>query len=185
MIPTQGTPFSRVEGEYIDLSVMKILGLILFALVALSVGVWIIWAWWAGDVWGSLSFTPGGAFLGAFFAVTGLLGTPTFIFMLFNGPRLILGKDCLQEATVRGRVLFQIPYRNIARMELFHTKDKKFIGIDLHDPKDPETLLNYAAWGKKVTGWHYTIVTAAWQVPLEQIHDRLQTRLEGHYSERR
>jgi hypothetical protein len=75
-------------------------------------------------------------------------------------------------------VLAQIPYRNIAKVELVRENGSdKFIGIDLADLNDPETFCPNADISKKYADWHYRVTTPTRAMPLERILERLRHAL--------
>jgi hypothetical protein len=117
-------------------------------------------------------------------AVLGLLGALFLSLMFLIRQRLILGEACFQHATDKGRIFAQIPYRNIARMELGQEEAGKFIGIDLRDTQDPDTLSKEAEKKKQSSGWHFKIDSLSWRIPMDEIYSRIKSRVEATQSER-
>jgi hypothetical protein len=179
MSVVQDKRFEPVEGDVVETSLLKTLGTLVMFILFIPVGAWAAWAWWTEASLLGYKFTPIVGLGGVLFALLGLVGVPATIALMFRKPRLIVGEDRLQHVTKQGRVLTQIPYRNIERVELTRGPEKeKFIGIDLKDPSDPETLNTDSEKTKRWTGWHHRITKSGWLLPLEQIHDLLQRRLE-------
>src|SRR5262245_35801790 len=91
--------------------------------------------------------------------------------------RLILGSDRLQFVTRRGRVLTQIPYRNIGAAKLVDARAArevvvKRIEIDLRDPDDPDTFVGRGPIYRKDSGCDCYCARA------EELHERLQAHLQ-------
>jgi hypothetical protein len=96
---------------------------------------------------------------------------------LFRRGRLILGADRLQYVVGRRQVVVQIPFHNIAKVELVQgARKEKYIGIDLADLEDPDTWCPNAEFFKKwkVLSWHYQISASSFAMPLDQIFERLR-----------
>lgn len=183
MNQAQNRDFRPIEGEIIGQSVLKLVGLFVFSLLALPAGIWAVWVWWTGATLLGYSLNWWGAALGAVFVLIGLFGMPTFLLSIFRRQCLILGEDRLQLATEKGSVFTQIPYRNIARMELIREDTGKYIGIDLHDTEDADTLNKDAGTTKKWSGWHYKLGDDSWTMPIEEIHARLKSRVQCKQAE--
>jgi hypothetical protein len=172
-----------IEGKIIRDSLLKLLGWILFGLVILiPAGGGLVWAWWTEASFAGHKITWYGAILGAVGFLVGILIVPVGVFSVFRRSRLILGEDCFQYVVGNRKVTAQIPYKNIARMELIQNQGgdslvTDFIGIDLHDVNDPKTFCPTSETAKGSWGWHYRLTDAPWVMPLAQIHDRLRKRL--------
>ena len=175
---SQATNLEPIEGETIHEPLVKAFGILLFSLFVLSAGVLLIWAWWTEVFVGNRFATPSQvAFFGAVLLLAGPLGIYLFLLSLFRPGRLILGGDRLQYVVGRRRVVVQIPFHNIAKVELVQEAGKReYIGIELADPKDPDTWCPNAQLFKKWRGlsWHYVISTSSPAMPLGQIHERLR-----------
>jgi hypothetical protein len=167
-----------VEGETIQDSPLKTLSLCLLAIFVLApVGGGVVWAWWTGYSFLDRQIAWYGAFLGAVFVLGGIMAVPVSVLCFFRRNQLILGKECLQ--IVRGgTVTIQIPYQNIARIEMAEAEVYgKFIGIDLREPKESGTVCPGAEATKNGFGWHYALSDESWTVPLGTIHERIVKRL--------
>ena len=93
-----------------------------------------------------------------------------------------MARDRFQTVVGQEKVVEQIPFKNIARMELIKNPEgrdfvKNFIGIVLANVEDPETLCPTPEKIMELHGWHYRLTDDMWRMPLEQIYDRLQKRL--------
>lgn len=171
-------PLDVVEGEIIGESIVKLLGILLISILCIPAGAGIVWAWWTEASLLGRRFTIIAALFGLAMLGGGLLGIATFFLSLWLWERLVLGKDCFQRATKKGRVVGQIPYRNIAQMEFVSEPGKeKYIGIDLKDLNDPDTFNAGDAASKSSSGWHYRISAESWSMPLQQIYEHLRQRL--------
>jgi hypothetical protein len=176
--------FQPVEGEIIDQSAIKLLGVFFFAVLFHVLGDFVVWAWWTEASLLGFSITWWGGCIGALAAALGLVGVLFLPLMVLIRQRLILGEDYLQHATDKGRILAQIPYRNVARMELSQEEAGKFIGIDLRDTQDADTLNKEAEKKKQLSGWHYKIDSLSWRIAMEEIYRRLNSRVQAKQSER-
>ena len=167
-----------VEGDIIETSAAKALGALATSVLTIPLGAGLAWIGFIGELAaGPMGFKLG--LLGAFAVPVGFAGVPVSVLALLRRCRLILGEDRLQLVTKQGRVLTQIPYRNIDRVELVLAPPKvKCVGINLKDLGDSETLNAGSEEAKRQTGWHYRITKSNWLLPLQQIHERLQRRLE-------
>lgn len=170
--------FRPVQGETIGTSAGKLLGGLLIALVFVPLGAWLTWAWWTEASWLGLQLTSAAGLGGVAVLLMGLVGVPACILLLFVQGRLVLGDDRLQYVTRQGRVVTQVPYHNIQRMELTGAPDDRFIGIDLKDLADPETLNVGGESLKSYVGWHYQITQSGWLVPLEEVYQQFQQRIK-------
>ncbi|HTU17415.1 MAG TPA: DUF6585 family protein [Gemmataceae bacterium] len=145
---------------------------VLVYLMVFVFGCFAVLAWWSG----SLDFNE----LVLFTLAAPLLVLArvfTAIIRLRRREELILGKDCLRCATTKGQTLIQIPYKNIAVLELVSKPGQEpYIGIDLQDPNDPSTFHAGDESAKNKFGWHYRI-TDEWSMPVPQIYERLRKRL--------
>lgn len=175
----------RIEGEIVRDSPLKTLGLCLMAIFLLApLGVGLVWAWWTGFSFLDRQVSWYGAVIGAVLVLGGILAVPVAVLCFFRRNQLILGEQYLQ--LVRGEnVTIQIPYRNVAQIELDEAEVKgKYIGIDLFDLNESGTLCPGAEITKKGFGWHYTLTDESWTVPLNEIHERIRNRLPSHPSNR-
>jgi hypothetical protein len=172
--------FQPVDGDIIGQSSVRKLWLIGVCLLLIPVGGVIAWAWWTEFTLGEKRLNAYAGSVGVFMFVAGIVGVPVGILTLFMRTRLIFGQDRLQRVQGEKRVTLQIPYKNIARMQ--QDTDEvigKFIGIDLHDPDDPETLNVGTDKTRELLGWHYRLVDDSWAIPLEEIRARLGSRING------
>jgi hypothetical protein len=176
MIQSEDKTFQTVAGERIDQSSQKIFGLLLLSLLIFPLGDLVVWAWWTEASLLNIGISWWGACLGAFLALCGLVGVPSFLIALFRKHCIILASNCLQYATDKGHVLVQIPYRNIARMELIEEDAGKFSGIDQRDAEDKDTLNPKASETKKWSQWHFRNSDDSWKVSVDEIYSRLKSR---------
>jgi hypothetical protein len=168
-----------VEGEEIHLSLGMILKIMVFMLVLLVLGGLLIWAWWTEFNILGKRINSAGAFVGGLGFIMGIVFLPLLTIALFSNTRFVIGADRLQQVSAKGLVTLQIPYRNIAQIELVSEPDKKpFIGIDLEDVEDPETRCRDYASTKKSAGWHYKIVGVAWKLPIEEVYEHILARYQ-------
>ena len=172
-----------VEGEIVRDSPLKTLALCLLAIFVLApIGAGLVWAWWTGASLLKWQVTWYGALIGAVLVAGGLLAVPVSFLCFIRRNRLIIGKTCLQVVRVE-KVTIQIPYKNITRIGLGQADViGKYVGIDLRDPNDAETLCPGAATRKDGFGWHYTLSDESWTVPLTHIHDLIKTCMASHSS---
>jgi hypothetical protein len=175
----QANNLEPIEGETIHEPLARLFGLLLFSILLVPVGLLLLWAgWWTDLFVGNRLAAPSlVALFGAVLLLGGTLGTPLGLLWLLRRGRLLLGTDRLQYVVGRRRVVVQIPFHNIAKVELVQEAGKeKYIGIDLADPKDPDTWCPNAEFFKKwrVSSWHYQISIASLAMPLEQIYERLR-----------
>src|SRR5215831_18482952 len=178
MSASQDRTFEPVEGEVIHDSLLKILGTILFMIFLIPLGGSLVWAWWTGAVLLDRRISWYGALLGAIGFLAGIVLVPFMIIGMFRRSRLIFGSECLQFVNGEKTVRFQVPYANIARMQLVTEQNGKFIGIDLHDTRDPKTLVDNPEAVKKASGWHYKLADTHWAEPIGKICDRLEEHLQ-------
>jgi hypothetical protein len=115
--------------------------------------------------------------------VLGIFIIPMMIRNMFRRSRLIFGKDCFQCVVGEGMVTHQFPYSNIARIEHVHKPNENFIGIDLREITDPNTLNPRPEATKAFGGWHYRLTSDTWVEPLDKIHDRIRKRIPKDYPE--
>jgi hypothetical protein len=173
----QAKKLEPIEGEEIHDSLLIQLGLLLFAIVLIFGDGFTAWAWWTEASFLGHVFTAKAGVLSAVLCSVGIVCVPLFIMAMLAGHRLILGTDCLQEVFGKSRVTAQVPYRNVAKMELIQNpKGESFIGIDLLDPDDAATYCG-AQTNKSHYGWHYVLKKGALKMPLQQVYDHLM----AHY----
>ena len=177
MPESQGRVFEPVEGEVIPDSVWRILGTILFMIVLGLVGAGLVWAWWTDATLLDRRISGYGATLGAVGALIGIVGVQFMILGMFRRSRLIFGSECFQLVNGEKAVRFQVPYANIAGLHLVNESTGKFIGIDLHDARDPQTLVDSPEAVKKASGWHFKLADTHWSEPMAKICDRLEEHL--------
>ena len=171
--------FEPVEGKVIHDSLLRILGTILFMIVLIPVGAALVWAWWTGASLLGRGISGFGASLGALVFLIGVVMVPLMILGMFRRSRLVFGSECFQLVNGEKAVRFQVPYSNIARMQLVNESHGKFIGIDLHDPQDPKTLVDGPEAVKKASGWHFKLADTHWAEPMAKICDRLEEHLQS------
>jgi hypothetical protein len=172
--------FHPVEGEIVRDRPLKTLGFCLLTIFVLApAGAGLVWAWWTELSLGDRRISWYGAVIGAGLVLGGILAIPLSVLCFIRRQRLIFGKDCFQN--VRGeKVTIQIPYANIARVEMDEAEfTGKFVGIDLHDPNDSQTLCPGAMITKNGFGWHYKITDDSWTMPLTQIRSQIIKRLQS------
>jgi hypothetical protein len=168
-----------VAGEEVEDSILAILKLILFMLVLLPVGGFLVCAWWTElDIVGRRINMAGGI-LGAIGFLSSVVLVPLLALSLFFKNRLIIGADRLQQVHGKGRVSLQIPYANISKIELVNKPgEDPFIGIDLKDVDDPETYCRGFATVKKLEGWHYRYGNTTAKLPVQQVYDHVLARYQ-------
>jgi hypothetical protein len=166
-----------IEGEVVHDSLFRIFKLFLLALVLIPVGGALVWAWWTDFALGDRRVSWWGAGLGAFLFLAGILGVPVSIVMAFLRTRLIIGQRCFQVVVGKERVTHQLPYKNIARFEFIQDPNGNFIGIDLDDIQDADTLNPDSETNKKWSGWHYKLTDENWSEPMPKIYERIAKRL--------
>jgi hypothetical protein len=171
--------FIPVEGETIPDSTLRKLGLLamdtffLIPFCGLSV-----WARWNNIVFLNKQITWGWGVVALVFLIAGILVWPILVYSLFQRKRLIFGTDLLQILNGQ-KVEQQIPYRNIARLEMAKYKDKgECIFIDLLNLEDPETLFRGSVAYKRMTGWHYIFERDSWKLPIPAIYASLSRHLK-------
>jgi hypothetical protein len=176
---SQANGLEPIEGETIHEPLPRLFGLLAFSLLLVLVGVLLLWAAWWTEFFVENRFAEPEqvALFGAVLLLGGALGTPLCLLWLWRRGRLILSTDRLQYVVGRRRVVVQIPFHNIAKVELVgDTGKERFIGIDLANLKDPDTWCPHAKLVKqlRVLSWHYQISTSNQAMPLEQIVERLR-----------
>lgn len=174
---------AMVEGEIIRDSPLKMAAsMVGAAVVGVPLGGALVWAWWINLDLGGRQISWYGALIGAgLFAVGAfcLLAAP---FVFFMREQLVLGKDCFQIVGGKDKVTHQFPYRNIARLEVFRNHSgpdfvTDFIGIELVNPEDAQTLCTAWKTNHELYGWHYRLAEGSWADPLEKIRDRIAKRV--------
>ena len=129
-----GDTLQPVEGEVIPVSrgsYRKFAGI---SVASVLVGFGLIVLYFTGDR-GIASLL-----VGLFFAVIGLALLPVFVMGMFSNKRLVIGRDRIQVVKGEGNVVGQIPYDNVARVELLKEEQFEAVGIDLQDPNRPDTV---------------------------------------------
>lgn len=172
-----------VEGEIVRDSPLKTLALCLLAIFVLApLGAAMVWAWWVEASFVNKQISWYGALIGVVLVLGGICAVPVSVFAFFRRNQLIFGKDFLQ--LVRGeKVAVQIPYQNIAQVGLDDAEVKgKFLGIDLRDLNESQTLCPVPEITKNSFGWHYTLDDESWTVPLAKIHEEIVRRLPPNSS---
>ena len=173
-----------VSGRVVSISGSKLLVCIALLCLAFILGVVNIWAWWTETdlplpLFGGRNRNVA-AITGAFMVVIAALFLPIAIFYSFAREKLILGSDRLQ-IVYSDKVSAQIPYRNIARIAIADDEGVAFLGIDLKDPDDADTLVE--AWDfkeqKKDSGWHYRL-TDFYRLRLDEIESLLHAHIDAH-----
>jgi hypothetical protein len=155
------------------------IGTILFMILLVPIGAGLFWAWWTEATLLDRRISALGGIFGAVGCLIGALGAPIMILGLFRRSRLILGRECFQLVNGERSVRFQVPYANIARMEFVQESDTKYIGIDLRDVRDPNTLVDSPESVKKLSGWHFKLADTHWAEPLAKICDRIEEHLQS------
>lgn len=181
-----GTPenaqFQPVDGRIIRDSLIIMLGTTVACLfVAAPLGSFVAWSWWQkwalGDRWASWY----GVLIWAIFAVLGILGGFASLVCMFRRERLVLGEECLQSVIGGKRVAVQIPYSNIAKIELIRNREgwfaEDFIGIVLADIKDTSTLCPAAEANVQSVGWRHKIPKGFRPMPLEQLYELIRKQI--------
>jgi hypothetical protein len=104
------------DGQVIKLSSTSFLAALAVGLSAALLGGYGLWAWWT-ELPSALSPLVAAVlfFVGLSFALLGLFG-------LYMRSKIIIGFDRLQSICA-GKVFLQIPYKNIASMELCDIKE--------------------------------------------------------------
>ena len=165
------------KGVVIPRSALKTLGTLAFLLVMLVGGIAIVWAWWTETGLplpsGVVHINMVGGIAGILAAAIGAVLLPLIGLLLFVGEKLIVASDRLQIVQM-GKVVTQIPYRNIANMLLGNDEGVEFIGIDLHDLDDSDTFASGCNFQSSKTsdGWHFRLL-GGYQKGLAEIHQLL------------
>lgn len=183
MSEIEGQRFQLVEGETIRDSLLKMLGFVLLGVFVLApLGGGMVYAWWNNLTLGDRGISWYGALFGAVMLLIGILMPLVFLLTILNRRRLIFGKSCLQLVTGSEKVTEQFPYVNIAKAELFRNHESKdfitdFIGIELRDAHNPDTLCPASDKSMDLHGWHYRLTDESWNLPLEQIYEKMKKRM--------
>jgi hypothetical protein len=169
---------SPVEGEIIRDSPLKTLALCLLAIFVFApFGAGLIWAWWIEVSFHDKQISWYGALIGAVLVFGGICAIPVSFLCFIQRNRLIFGKDYLQLVSGE-KVTIQIPYRNIAQVGMGEAEVKgKFIGIELRDLSESQTLCPGAEATKSGFGWHYALADESWTKSLAEIHNQITERL--------
>lgn len=181
-----GTPenalYPLVDGRIIRDSLTIMLGTTLLCLfVAAPLGSFVAWSWWQkwtlGDRWVSWY----GVLIWAIFAVLGILGGLASLVRMLRRESFVLGERCLQSVIGGKKVTVQIPYSNIAKIELIRNREgwlaEDFIGIVLADMKDTATLCPAAEANLQSAGWHHKIPKGFRPMPLEQLYELIRKQI--------
>ncbi len=177
-------PVYMVEGEVVRGSTGMWVGLIVFGSVVGAAGLGVFFSGWTEiSIW-KFVLVEDLTVLSVCLMIGGLFLAGIGVYKLMEGGRLILGSDRLQFVTARGRVLTQIPYRNIAAARLVEVKMEdtgivvKRIHIDLHDANDPETLIQHASVYREHHGCDCMLEPAEFVLTAEPLHERIQAHLQ-------
>jgi hypothetical protein len=184
MRKAEAKQFWMVEGEVVRGSAGMWATLIVFGGVIALAGAGVLLSGWTElSVWGFV-LVESPRLAGVLTVLVGLVLVSIGVYKLMEGGRLILGADRLQFVTARGRVLTQIPYRNISAAKLVEVKMEdtgivvKRIHIDLHDFNDPETLIPQRTIYREHHGCDCMFEPAEFVLASQELHDRIQTHLE-------
>ncbi len=181
--PNDGS-FQTVDGRVIRDSVLILITWGVLALFVLApLGSIVTGAWWNGWTFGNRQISWYGALLGAILAVIGILGGPAILIRIFRRESLIVGKNCLQSVVGGERVTVQIPYANIAKIELVRDQGgahaENFIGVMLADTQDAATLCPAAEATMRALGWHHKIPKGFRPMPLEQLYELIVQQMHS------
>jgi hypothetical protein len=135
-----------VEGEVIRVSqsTKTVIASLSFVLLVACLGL----AWW---LWQEGGFS----IKVVVFGVVSLVCLVAGLVSLFMDFALILGADRLQNVR-NGKVVGQVPYRNIAEISICKNDGVPSLGIKLSDEEDMETF-----WERSRAGW-YVLSRNAW-----------------------
>ncbi|MGL4554325.1 MAG: hypothetical protein ACRC33_24445 [Gemmataceae bacterium] len=144
-LPEEGDEPGGPPPELISGLVVPTSNLTLFGLFLASAGFflgcgYLLYEWWLPDDHGVLPFrvTWWGAILCLVGFVIGLGGMIAFVVEFLGPKRLVVGDRSFQ--VVRGSsVELHVPYANVRHLAYEKRDDEGYVGIDLHDPDDPDT----------------------------------------------
>jgi hypothetical protein len=176
-------PVQVVDGEVVRGStVLWVIVIALSILTALG-GVGILLSGWTEIAIGRVIISEYPFLVGAGLVAAGLLLLVVGVHKLREGGRLVLGADRLQFVTARGRVLTQIPYRNILELKLVDVQLEmgivsRRIHIHLHDTNDPETLVEHGSIYKEHHGCDCMFDPHDFVLPADRLHERMQAHIQ-------
>jgi hypothetical protein len=183
MSKAEAKQFSMIEGEVVRGSIATWVGVSVFGFVLILCGIGILFTGWTEiSVWGFVLFEHP-FILTVGLVIAGLFMVSMGVYKLREGGRLILGPDRLQFVTARGRVLTQVPYRNISAARLVDVEMDmgivvKRIHIDLKDTNDPETLIEHGSIYKEHHGCDCMLDPQEFVLKAERLHEWIQTHLQ-------
>jgi hypothetical protein len=172
----------RVAGVIIKPSIGPKVVALVFQFSGLVAGAVLLVAWltetplpWPG---GDIHVRWWGGILGVLAWIAIPLPMLAVLAVLKVGEYLIIADDRLQFAQRSGLVSIQIPYANIAKLELVKKNGDRFLAIDLYDIDDPDTCASGwdLAGHKQSEGWHFTM-HGGFQLSIDEIYRLLETRL--------
>jgi hypothetical protein len=143
---------------------------------ATPTGALAVHAWWTGQLFFGMNVVWYGALLGFVGIVVGLYSVASLINTFLQKNYLIIGEDCFQQIQY-GKVIVQIPFDNISRLEYGeHSILGKSIDFSFRDKDDPRTIC--ADWLRhSAMDFDFQIAEAGWQLPMEELHEKLEARL--------
>ena len=166
----QAVALQPIEGETVRESLFSMLVLFLGGLLAVPIGAFLTWAWWTEQSLIGFRFTAWVGIVGSLAVLAGLafIGLPFMAFMT-GRTSVVIGSDRIQTLVGDTRVTAQVPYSNLASVELTRNNaDMKCVGIDLKDLNDANTWCPKAERDKKWAGFHFPIYLASKELPTEE-----------------
>jgi hypothetical protein len=146
------------------------------ALLLTPAGVLAVHAWWAGKHFFGIKVVGYGALIGLGGIVAGLVSFASLINTFLQRNYLVIGDDCFQQVQY-GRVIVQIPFANISHVDYGeHSLLGEFVSFSLIDRTDRQTII--ADWLPQ-GDCDFQIYDTGWQMPLEELHQELASRLRG------
>jgi hypothetical protein len=145
------------------------------ALVLAPAGVLAVQAWWAGKLFFGMKVAGYGALIGVGGIVAGLYSFASLINTFLQQNYLVIGDDRFQQVQY-GKVIIQIPFANVSRVDHGeHSLLGEYVSFSLVDRNDPQTII--AGWLRQEGDRDFQIFDTGWQMPLEQLHQELTSRL--------
>jgi hypothetical protein len=158
----------------------RLLPALIFLVITLLVtpaGVLALHAWWAGTLFFGIKVAGYGALIGLGGIVAGLYSFASLINTFLQRNYLVIGDNCFQQVQY-GKVIVQIPFANVSRVDYSeHSLLGEFVSFSIVDRSDRQTII--ADWLPQRGDCEFQIFDAGWQMPLEQLHGELTSRLRS------
>jgi hypothetical protein len=161
-----------------DSTLAPVLVFLVIILGATPAGALAVHAWWAGKLFFGMKLAWYGALIGLVGVISGLFSIGGLINTFRQKNLLVIGEECFQKLQY-GKVIVQIPFANIARLEYGeHSLLGKFIDFKFIDAADPRTIC-LDSLSKLDRDCDFQIADAGWRMPMEALHKELESRLPG------